>query len=345
MKRPCQAMQAIRPSRGVSFSARCRSLAAGLGAASCGYALAGRGSFLPDYIRVLGIPMFGNATPFQTVEQVFTQKVRLEFQSSRRYTVVPTDEGVDGIVRGQIISISTQPVQPDRCAAGVAISRHGGGEDRLRGRQGAEDVVGEPVAVVFRRIRAGQPRDVRRRCLGVHRQRARGDGPHVHGLRAIGCECHSRGFLDRPSQANRPTARKVQCPHLLRFGNRSKPARRHPLRARGRRPAVAPRPGARVCESRRGRSAGLQRRKLLRQRSDQRGRARPADRIAALDGANAADDVADARGDRPRGRAAAGAETREGRGGRAGRRGCRRKASAAPRRPRSSRPTSRSRSR
>ena len=85
-------------------------IAAGAGATSCGYALAGRGSFLPDYIRTLGIPMFGNATPYQTVEQVFTQKVRLEFQSSRLYTVVPSDEGVDGIVRGEIMSISTQPV-------------------------------------------------------------------------------------------------------------------------------------------------------------------------------------------------------------------------------------------
>jgi Lipopolysaccharide-assembly len=85
-------------------------LAAAAGASSCGYALAGRGSFLPAYIRVLGIPMFGNATPFQTVEQIFTQKVRLEFQSSRRYTVVPTDEGVDGIVRGEITSISVTPV-------------------------------------------------------------------------------------------------------------------------------------------------------------------------------------------------------------------------------------------
>jgi hypothetical protein len=35
-------------------------IAAGVGAASCGYALAGRGSFLPEYIRTLGIPMFGN---------------------------------------------------------------------------------------------------------------------------------------------------------------------------------------------------------------------------------------------------------------------------------------------
>ena len=85
-------------------------MASGAAASSCGYALAGRGSFLPDYIRVLGIPMFESATPYQTVEQVFTQKVRLEFQSSRRYTVVPSDEGVDGIVRGQITSISTQPV-------------------------------------------------------------------------------------------------------------------------------------------------------------------------------------------------------------------------------------------
>ena len=85
-------------------------LAAGIGATSCGYALAGRGSFLPAYIQLLGIPMFGNATPFQTVEQVFTQKVRLEFQSSRRYTVVPSDESVDGIVRGEVSSISLQPV-------------------------------------------------------------------------------------------------------------------------------------------------------------------------------------------------------------------------------------------
>ena len=85
-------------------------LAAGIGATSCGYALAGRGSFLPDYIKTLGIPMFGNATPYQAVEQVFTQKVRLEFQSSRRYTVVPTDEGVDGVVRGEVQSISLAAV-------------------------------------------------------------------------------------------------------------------------------------------------------------------------------------------------------------------------------------------
>lgn len=86
-------------------------LAAGLGAGACGYALSGRGSFLPAYIKTLGIPMFGNTTPFQTIEQVFTQKVREEFQSRGSYTVVPADTGVDGIVRGVIQGISLQPVQ------------------------------------------------------------------------------------------------------------------------------------------------------------------------------------------------------------------------------------------
>lgn len=85
-------------------------VAAGVAASSCGYALAGRGSFLPAYIKTLGIPMFLNSTPVQSVEQIFTQKVRLEFQSSRRYTIVPSDEGVDGVVRGEITSISIQPV-------------------------------------------------------------------------------------------------------------------------------------------------------------------------------------------------------------------------------------------
>jgi Lipopolysaccharide-assembly len=81
----------------------------GIASASCGYALAGRGSFLPEYIKVLGIPMFTNATPYQAVEQLFTQQVRVQFQSSGRYTVVPTDLGADGIVRGEILSIQATP--------------------------------------------------------------------------------------------------------------------------------------------------------------------------------------------------------------------------------------------
>jgi hypothetical protein len=75
----------------------------------CGYTLAGRGSFLPDYIRTLGVPMFGNRTPYSPMEQLFTEKVRVEFQSRGRYQVLPTDTGADGVVRGEVMSIRLAP--------------------------------------------------------------------------------------------------------------------------------------------------------------------------------------------------------------------------------------------
>jgi hypothetical protein len=84
-------------------------LLAGAGGA-CGYSLAGRGSFLPSYIRVLGIPMFGNRTPYPTIEQVFTEKVRVEFQGRGRYSVNPSEQGADGIVIGDILAIGAAPV-------------------------------------------------------------------------------------------------------------------------------------------------------------------------------------------------------------------------------------------
>lgn len=78
--------------------------------AACGYALAGRGSFLPDYIKTLAIPVFRNRTPYLTAELMFTEKVRVEFQSRGRYDVQPTEEGADGVVLGEITGISAAPV-------------------------------------------------------------------------------------------------------------------------------------------------------------------------------------------------------------------------------------------
>ena len=50
--------------------AACVLLALALLSQGCGYALAGRGSFLPAYIRVVGIPPLENRTTFFQVEQV-----------------------------------------------------------------------------------------------------------------------------------------------------------------------------------------------------------------------------------------------------------------------------------
>jgi hypothetical protein len=77
---------------------------------SCGYALAGRGSFLPDYIRVVGIPPIENRSTYQQVELVLTEKIRTEFIGRGKYTVVPEASGSDAVLSGEITGISAQPV-------------------------------------------------------------------------------------------------------------------------------------------------------------------------------------------------------------------------------------------
>ena len=77
--------------------------------AGCGYSLAGRGSFLPEYIETIGIPLFVNNTSFFEVEQLLTQSVRSEFIGRGNYQVVPDATGVDAVIEGRIMSIQLRP--------------------------------------------------------------------------------------------------------------------------------------------------------------------------------------------------------------------------------------------
>lgn len=85
-------------------------LALAVAGSGCGYALAGRGSFLPDYIRIVGIPQLQNGSSFFQVEQVLTEKIRTEFIGRGKYTVVPDVAGADAVLSGAISSITVQPV-------------------------------------------------------------------------------------------------------------------------------------------------------------------------------------------------------------------------------------------
>ena len=80
-----------------------------MASSSCGYALAGRGSFLPAYIQTIGIPQFINTTPVYELEQVFTERVRTEFINRGNYKVQPNNTGVDALLTGEILSIHIQP--------------------------------------------------------------------------------------------------------------------------------------------------------------------------------------------------------------------------------------------
>jgi hypothetical protein len=75
----------------------------------CGYSLAGRGSFLPATIRVIGVPEFANQTTYIEVERRFTERVRSEFIGRGRYQVLAQESGVDAVLRGTITGLSIVP--------------------------------------------------------------------------------------------------------------------------------------------------------------------------------------------------------------------------------------------
>ena len=72
------------------------------GVCGCGYSLAGRGDFLPDYIKVIGVPTFQNRSNQLEIEEIFTQKVVEEFNSRGSYVVRAARTGVDAVLIGTI---------------------------------------------------------------------------------------------------------------------------------------------------------------------------------------------------------------------------------------------------
>jgi len=77
---------------------------AALGMGACGYALAGKGSFLPSYIQTIGVPTFTNRTTVFNLETELTQKVRAEFVGRGKYKIVPDATGVDAVLTGEVLS-------------------------------------------------------------------------------------------------------------------------------------------------------------------------------------------------------------------------------------------------
>ncbi|HSF15338.1 MAG TPA: LptE family protein [Vicinamibacteria bacterium] len=75
----------------------------------CGYSLAGRGNYLPDYISVIAVPTFANNTDRVAVEELFTRKVVEEFNSRGRYRIQGDVEGADAVMEGTVLSLTAVP--------------------------------------------------------------------------------------------------------------------------------------------------------------------------------------------------------------------------------------------
>lgn len=96
---------------GAARGRRAAALLALLALGGCGYSLAGRGAFLPEYIRTIAVPQFTNATTVYDAERPVTERVRAELVGRGRYTVEPTQRaGADAVLTGVITSITVEPV-------------------------------------------------------------------------------------------------------------------------------------------------------------------------------------------------------------------------------------------
>lgn len=82
---------------------------AGIWMGGCGYALAGRGSFLPPHILSIGIPTFTNHSTVFNLETLLTQKVSSEFIGRGKYQILPKDTGVDAVLTGDVVAVSISP--------------------------------------------------------------------------------------------------------------------------------------------------------------------------------------------------------------------------------------------
>jgi hypothetical protein len=97
---------------------------AALASSGCGYALAGRGNFLPSYIQTIGIPNFENHTSLFQIAQLVTDKVRTEFIGRGNYKIVPEALGADAVLVGAITTVSILPTNfsPDQQASKYTIT-------------------------------------------------------------------------------------------------------------------------------------------------------------------------------------------------------------------------------
>ncbi len=76
---------------------------------ACGYSLAGRGNFLPAYIKVIAIPPFVNHSSVANIDQILTEATVQEFISRGRH-VKPGTEGADAILTATVLSVATTPL-------------------------------------------------------------------------------------------------------------------------------------------------------------------------------------------------------------------------------------------
>ena len=142
--------EAARQHRGVlmideiAVTCRARLVVAALALPGCGYSLAGRGSFLPAYIKMIGVPLFTNTTSLYEVEQRVTDGPRradrprpLDGQPRRRGSRTPCSTG-------EITARHARPGRFNEQQQATAYRADARRASRAARRQGEQGDLGQP---------------------------------------------------------------------------------------------------------------------------------------------------------------------------------------------------------
>ncbi len=79
----------------------------------CGYHVAGRGDMLPETIKTIAVPAFGNVTTRYRLAERLPAEIAREFISRTRYRVVSDPDQADAVLTGVVINYSAYPVVLD----------------------------------------------------------------------------------------------------------------------------------------------------------------------------------------------------------------------------------------
>jgi len=82
--------------------------------AGCGYHTAGHAAQLPDNVKTIAIPAFGNETQTYKIEQTLTAAVVREMDTrTHSHVLNQTSEDADATLRGSVISTYSAPLTYD----------------------------------------------------------------------------------------------------------------------------------------------------------------------------------------------------------------------------------------
>lgn len=81
--------------------------------AGCGYALVGRGSNVPDDVRLVFLEPLENLTPRAEVEQFLGQAIADELVTRQRFSLATERAAADALLRGAVVAFNVTPVTFD----------------------------------------------------------------------------------------------------------------------------------------------------------------------------------------------------------------------------------------